>query len=1409
MKTFRLYFFFILWLTAMSGFSQTNNVAVNFLTTTNNYMTLSRSDDFNIPGAMTVEAWIRVDHFDKAYQAIITKGNTSWKLERWANTNFLQFKCADDSVQGSININDGKWHHIAAGLSAVGDVFLIVDGEVDAQKYVANAVTPGNAFPVCIGENIEKPGRYFYGQIDEVRIWNYDRTLSQIRENMNLQALGNELLLEAYYRMDHNFYHPAYLDDYTGNGHTGFLANTYGNYQVFSGVIFASPPSEGDGSIGNPYQLDSIAELFWITQHADQWDKHYIQTGNIDATNTASLYGGKGMIPIGNTTTRFTGTYDGHNYTINALVINRPDEDYVGLFGYARTAELTRIRLTNAAVTGKNYVGGIAGLLSSYSEMNKCTFSGSVSGTDRVGGLAGQNRYNSTVWNCSNSSSIHGEDYVGGIVGDNYEAARVKQCFNEGNVTGTGTDCGGVVGYNHSNAYVFNNYNMGTVSGNIAAGGLVGNNTSSVDKCYSVGLVSGSVSPGGLVGGTGSGTVLNSFWNTETSGQGNSYGGTGKTTTQMKNIDTYTLINDVDLWEAWDFITDPNDDDASEGYWNIDPSGTINNGYPIISWQAPVPSDPSGSGASDNPYLISNLNNLVWMSQNIPLSEKYFLQTADIPADDTWGWENKTGFCPIGNSTTAFSGFYDGQKYAIDKLHFTGFDAGYIGLFGWINGSSLQNITLTDVEIFASVVGGCTACLVALAENSTISGCKTDGQITASANAGGLAGYVRGNSVIEFCAADVSVTGFAVGYLPDRIGGFTGCVEESEISNCYARGASSGDYWIGGFAGENISSAIDKCYSTGVVGGSGSDFGGMVGENVGGTVTNSFWDTETSGYTTSDGGTGKNTAEMKTLGTFTSAAWDFYTSPVWAIDGMSNDGYPYLSTELNSIIWTGAVNADWNTAGNWSGNVVPGELDNVMIPARDDAPLVNQPAATPALCNNLNIQTGGGLTLGAGKALTVNGSLTNGGTMTVESDASGTGSLIASGTIAGEIDVEQYITNAAWHLFSPPVSGIEAGLFMNNFLQWYGEPQNQWTDIIDPETVLNAAQGYSLWNLSKAQTFTFHGVPHSGQHNLSAFSTPALTFTAGKGEGWNLIGNPYPSAIDWDKIYKNNIDAAAYVWDAAAGNYISWNGTTGSLSDGIIPTMNGFFVKASPGANMSIQDSSRVHAATDFYKSKTIVENLLAIKIEGNGFTDKTYVQFQETATRGFDTQLDAWKLTGDADAPQFYTTSEGNDLSINVLPFSDEEVKIPINLEIGKETSCKITVEENTFPEMVTVMLEDLFTGEKYNLNSQFEIDIIHSPEFPSERFLLIINGVTGIEPIHKNDSNINIYSYNKQIFIKTTHPENLEVRVTNLLGQQVYYKKYRNQDNVIIDINTKPGFYLVSVNGTDTDRIATFCYR
>jgi hypothetical protein len=93
---------------------------------------------------------------------------------------------------------------------------------------------------------------------------------------------------------------------------------------------------------------------------------------------------------------------------------------------------------------------------------------------------------------------------------------------------------------------------------------------------------------------------------------------------------------------------------------------------------------------------------------------------------------------------------------------------------------------------------------------------------------------------------------------------------------------------------------LTACYATGSVSGV-DQVGGLVGENPYGSVVSSFWDTQTSGQTTSAGGTGKTTAEMKTLSTFTSAGWDFVE--IWGIE--ENQTYPFLRKYL-----TGDLNYD-------------------------------------------------------------------------------------------------------------------------------------------------------------------------------------------------------------------------------------------------------------------------------------------------------------------------------------------------------------------------------------------------------------------------------------------------------------------------------------------------------------------
>ena len=138
---------------------------------------------------------------------------------------------------------------------------------------------------------------------------------------------------------------------------------------------------------------------------------------------------------------------------------------------------------------------------------------------------------------------------------------------------------------------------------------------------------------------------------------------------------------------------------------------------------------------------------------------------------------------------------------------------------------------------------------------------------------------------MDKCYATGSVTA-----VDNYVGGLIGYEQKSTISNCYATGAVTGDASIGGLIGISDAATIDDCFSTGAPTGN-LHVGGLIGEHSS-TVTNCFWDTETSGTETSSAGTGKTTAQMKLIATFSD--W----SIALAIPD-ENNGYPYLGWQID------------------------------------------------------------------------------------------------------------------------------------------------------------------------------------------------------------------------------------------------------------------------------------------------------------------------------------------------------------------------------------------------------------------------------------------------------------------------------------------------------------------------------
>ncbi|MDD3594689.1 MAG: GLUG motif-containing protein, partial [Candidatus Gastranaerophilales bacterium] len=269
-----------------------------------------------------------------------------------------------------------------------------------------------------------------------------------------------------------------------------------------------------------------------------------------------------------------------------------------------------------------------------------------------------------------------------------------------------------------------------------------------------------------------------------------------------------------------------------------------------------------------------------------PLSGRYCLMNnIDLKTDQTLPATHKTaeGWIPIG----IFSGVFEGNDKIISNLRInrpTGIQGLSQGLFSSMSsGSNINNLGVTNIDIYALDAGG----LVSF-NSGTITNCYVTGSVRAGLlvfySAGGLVACNSGAITNSYAAVNVGG--------PISPGGLVGRNDNGTITNSYATGSVdiansySGNTvlsvcsWGGGLVGLNSDGTITNSYATAKVsrGDKCHGLGGLVGWNYGGTITNSYWDKQTSGQATSDGGKGKNTADMKTPATF--SGWD---TTIWSL----------------------------------------------------------------------------------------------------------------------------------------------------------------------------------------------------------------------------------------------------------------------------------------------------------------------------------------------------------------------------------------------------------------------------------------------------------------------------------------------------------------------------------------------
>lgn len=341
----------------------------------------------------------------------------------------------------------------------------------------------------------------------------------------------------------------------------------------------------GSGTVSDPYQISNLCEIKWLSEHSEVWDNHFIQSNNIDVSTSNtwnvgdhdnyynSPYEPLGFLPIGTETIPFKGSYNAKGHAISGMFINQPSQDNIGMFGYLENALIDSLILLDINITASHNVGAIVGSNIS-STVSNSSASGEIIGNDiKIGGLIGSNLSNSMLENSSNYCLVTSQGaYIGGLVGWN-ENSIISRSFNSGTIQGN-IKVGGIVGDNHTDASILKCYNNGLVSGSEYVGGLSGINYSNIFNSYNSAIVEGISNTGGLVGSLFSGNVENSFWDKESSGQEESFGGTAKTTAEMKDLCTYLVA-------SWDF--DGEIENGLDDEWVM--NSFENDRYPALAWQ--------------------------------------------------------------------------------------------------------------------------------------------------------------------------------------------------------------------------------------------------------------------------------------------------------------------------------------------------------------------------------------------------------------------------------------------------------------------------------------------------------------------------------------------------------------------------------------------------------------------------------------------------------------------------------------------------------------------------------------------------------------------------------------------------------------------------------------------------------
>ncbi len=618
------------------------------------------------------------------------------------------------------------------------------------------------------------------------------------------------------------------------------------------------------------------------------------------------------------------------------------------------------------------------------------------------------------------------------------------------------------------------------------------------------------------------------------------------------------------------------------------------------------------------------------------------------------------------------------------------------------------------------------------------------------------------------------------------------------------------------------------------------------GVNVGTTSVSWAFETYNEGFAMKDASHNRYCA-VYTAGTdwrsYTTRNYSSYktNSGVLQLYRLSGTATTTYSPLTQTTCWTGALSTSWNEAANWS-NGIPNSGKTAVVAVKPLQPVVNSTVATGTLV----LQSASQLSILNEGNLTVNGDLW------LKSSIAGTATLTNEGTmlVTGTSKVEQVLTartNAGsgdqWWYFASPVSDATSACVLHanagNRMGCYNEITASYPQITSTSELLQSGRGY-LAEIGTSNLYTFSGTLHNGEVGPLTLSR---TYTAGASRGFNLVGNPYPSFIDWNAItaygtaqqrtdirptiwIRTRTAAGAMVFDTFDGEVGTSLGVRGPATQYIAP-MQAFWVKVNTDGDspqIGFTNSLRSHSTAmsgaprlrtaanenalnvaDHVFNLVNAENLpqksagysdrqlLRLELTSDDYRDETIIATHPEANEAYDF-YDSDKLnSGNA---ELYSLVEGRELVINKLNRVHTGTYLQLGIRPRAAGTFRIKATEFINLDTLSILLTDrllntehpLHSGESYSfsvdgapVNDRFSIS------FRSPRIL------SATEDATSGNFNVTV-ERDKCITVHTSNPSGT-IRVYDEAGKLVFSHPVSGSSTRIARALSN-GSYIVTVN-------------